>query len=59
MDVGRVLGEIGILPEYREITGTSQGLIRPTWALVEKRRGGKGWAALVVIHRRRVSSMTT
>ena len=39
-----VPGEIGILPEYREVTGTPRGLIGPTWALVEKRRGGKGWA---------------
>ena len=37
-----VPGEIGILPEYREVTGTPWGLNGPTWALVEKRRGGQG-----------------
>ena len=45
MDIVSVLGEIGILPEYREVTGTPRGLNGPTWALVGKRRGGKGWAA--------------
>ena len=37
-----VSGEIGILPEYREVTGTPGGFNGPTWALVEKRRGGQG-----------------
>ena len=41
MDVGSVPGEIGILPEYREITGTPRGLNGPTWALVEI-EGSKG-----------------
>ena len=45
MDIRSVPGEIGILPEYREVTGTPQGLNGPTWALVERRREGKGWAA--------------
>ena len=31
-----VPGEIGILPEYREVTETPQELNGPTWALVEK-----------------------
>ena len=39
MDIGSVLGEIGILPEYREVTGTPRGFIGPTWASREKREG--------------------
>ena len=38
-------GEIGILPEYREVTGTPREVYGPSWALVEERRGGQGWAA--------------
>ena len=41
MDVGSVPGEIGILPEYREVTETPGGLNGPTWALVEV-EGSKG-----------------
>ena len=33
MDIGIVPGEIGILPEYRGVTGTPPGVIGPTWAL--------------------------
>ena len=36
-----VPGEIGILPEYREVTGTPRGVIGPTWASREKREGGR------------------
>ena len=36
---GSVPGEIGILPEYREVTGTPRGLNGPSWALVERRKG--------------------
>ena len=43
MDIGIVPGEIGILPEYRGVTGTPPGVIGPTWALREKRKGGKRW----------------
>ena len=42
MDIGNVPGEIGILPEYRGVTGTPPGVIGPTWALREKRRAGQG-----------------
>ena len=45
MDIGSVPGEIGILPEYREVTGTPRELYGPKWALVEKRRGSPRWAA--------------
>ena len=41
LDIRSVPGEIGILPEYREVTGTPRGLNGPTWALVEK-QGSKG-----------------
>ena len=34
-----VPGEIGILPEYREVTGTPRGVIGPTWA---SRENGEG-----------------
>ena len=40
-----VPGEIWILPEHRGVTGTLPGVIGPSWALREKRRGGKRWAA--------------
>ena len=36
-----VPGEIGILPEHREVTGTPRGVIGPTWASREKREGGR------------------
>ena len=39
MDIGSVAGEIGILLEYREVTGTPRGLNGPSWALVERRKG--------------------
>ena len=42
MDIGSVPGEIGILPEYREVTGTPRGLNGPTWALVERKKEGEG-----------------
>ena len=45
MDIGSVPGEIGILPEYQGVTETLPGVIGPTWAIREKRRGGKRWAA--------------
>ena len=38
MDIGIVPGEIGILPEYREVTGTPRGVNGPTWAKREKRK---------------------
>ena len=41
MDIGIVPGEIGILPEHREVTGTPGGVIGPTWASREKREGGR------------------
>ena len=34
-----VPGEIGILPEYREVTGTPRGVNGPTWAKREKEKG--------------------
>ena len=40
-----VLGEIGILPEYRGVTRTLPGVIGPSWALRERRRGCKRCAA--------------
>ena len=36
-----VPGEIGILPEYREVTGTPRGVNGPTWAKREKREGAR------------------
>ena len=39
MDIGSVPGEIGILPEYREVTGTPREPYGPRWALVERRKG--------------------
>ena len=39
MDIGIVPGEIGILSEHREVTGTPPGVIGPTWASREKREG--------------------
>ena len=42
LDIGIVLGEIGILPEYRGVTGTPPGVIGSTWAIREKRRAGQG-----------------
>ena len=41
MDIGIVPGEVSILPEYREVTGTPRGVIGPTWASREKREGGR------------------
>ena len=43
LDIGRVPGEFGHLPEYRGVTGTPRGVIGPTWALREKREGGRRW----------------
>ena len=37
LDIGSVPGEIGILPGYREVTGTPREPYGPSWALVEKR----------------------
>ena len=42
MDIGSVPGEIGILPEYREVTGTPKEVNGPQWAFTEKRRVGQG-----------------
>ena len=42
MDIGSVPGEIVILPDYREVTGTPRGVIGPTWAMREKRRAVQG-----------------
>ena len=42
MDIGIVPGEIGILPEYRGVTGTPLGVNGPIWVLVERERGGQG-----------------
>ena len=39
MDIGSVPGEIGILPEYWEVTGTPREPYGPSWALVERRKG--------------------
>ena len=41
MDIGIVPGEIGILPEYWEVTGTPRVVIGPTSASREKREGGR------------------
>ena len=35
----------GFLSEYREVTGTPRELNGPTWAIVERKRGGKRSAA--------------
>ena len=46
-----VPGEIGILPEYREVTGTPRGVNGPTWAKREKRKepgGGRAPLPLLV-----------
>ena len=46
-----VPGEVGILPEYREVTGTPQGVNGPTWAKREKRKeqgGGRAPLPLLV-----------
>ena len=51
MDIGMVPGEIGILPEYREVTGTPRGVNGPTWAKREKRKepgGGRAPLPLLV-----------
>ena len=43
MDIGSVPGEIGILPEYREVTGTPgniMGLSGPRWKRGEEARAG-------------------
>ena len=37
--------KIGILPEYREVTGTPREVYGPYWALVERRGGPQGVAA--------------
>ena len=42
LDIGRVSGQFGHLPEYRGITGTPPGVNGPTWAMREKRRAGQG-----------------
>ena len=38
-DTGSVPGEIGILPDYWEVTGTPREPYGPSWALVERRKG--------------------
>ena len=43
--MGSVPGEIRILPEYREVTGTPGEPYGPSWALVERRRGQPKGAA--------------
>ena len=43
MDIGIVPGEIRIFPAYQGVTETPPGVNGPTWALVERKRGGKGW----------------
>ena len=51
MDIGIVPGEIGVLPEYREVTGTPRGVNGPTWAKREKRKeqgGGRAPLPLLV-----------
>ena len=44
MDIGSVLGEIGIFPEYWEVTGTPpgnlMGLSGPRWKRGEEARAG-------------------
>ena len=45
MDIGSVPGEIGILPGYREVTGTPREPYGPSWALVERRKGQPKGAA--------------
>ena len=45
LDIGSVLGEIGILPGYREVTGTPREPYGPSWALVERRKGQPKGAA--------------
>ena len=41
MDIGSVPGEIGILLEYREVTGTPRRVNGLTWATSEKREGAR------------------
>ena len=38
---GSVPGEIGILPEYRGVTGTPRGVNGPYWALVGEEEAAK------------------
>ena len=45
MDIGSVPVEIGILPGYREVTGTPREPYGPSWALVERRNGQPKGAA--------------
>ena len=40
-----VLGEIGNIPEHREVIGTPREVYVPYWALVEERRQAKVWRA--------------
>ena len=37
MDIGMVPGEIGIIPEHREVIGTPREVYGPYWDLVEER----------------------
>ena len=45
MDIGSVPGEIGILPEYRGVTGTLPGEVMDLMGLSGEREGQPGWAA--------------
>ena len=42
LDIGMVPGEIGNIPEHREVTGTPWEVYGPYWALVEKRGKARG-----------------
>ena len=42
MDTRMVPGEIGIIPEHREVIGTPREVYGPYWDLVERRRKEQG-----------------
>ena len=42
MDTGKVPGEIGSIPELREVIGTPREVYGPYWALVERRGKEQG-----------------
>ena len=45
MDTGKVSGEIGTIPDHREVIGTPREVYGPYWALVEKRGKEQGGEA--------------
>ena len=42
MDTGKVPGEIGTIPDHREVIGTPREVYGPYWALVERRGKEQG-----------------